>query len=393
MFKNNKSNIESNFWISYADLMAGLLFVFILVIGAIVSKSILLREDLEIKKSKLIKAEKSLKFKESNLKELALKVKSKDSKIIKQTNNIKLQFDQIVKLKELLLKRDKEIDETKKTLTITSNSLKLKSEELKNLNQLLLVKNTSIDKLNGKVVILQNLLDDSNKTKNELKDYKDRVLILSKELTQKDSELNITSNKMLKLLEALDSKQSRYESMLNELQKKRERIKFLTGIRLRVIADLKKSLGSSINVTKDGSLKLSSSVLFDKGSSSLKDSAKLSLKLDFTKYIKTLMSNFSIKDNIDTVVIEGHTDSDGGYMYNLKLSQDRALEVMNYLLTLDISKNYNLQKLLTASGRSYNDRVVLSGEEDKDASRRIEIKFRLKNQNAFYEIEKILDED
>ena len=35
MYKKNQNN-EENFWISYADLMAGLLFVFILVIGAIV---------------------------------------------------------------------------------------------------------------------------------------------------------------------------------------------------------------------------------------------------------------------------------------------------------------------------------------------------------------------
>jgi len=105
------------------------------------------------------------------------------------------------------------------------------------------------------------------------------------------------------------------------------------------------------------------------------------------------MSNQAIKPNIKTIVIEGHTDSDGGYLYNLKLSQDRALSVMNYLLTLPISKKYNLQKYLTASGRSYIDRVLLDGEEDKDASRRIEIKFRLKNQNALYEIEKILDEN
>ena len=37
MYKKNQNNDE-NFWISYADLMAGLLFVFILVIGAIVIK-------------------------------------------------------------------------------------------------------------------------------------------------------------------------------------------------------------------------------------------------------------------------------------------------------------------------------------------------------------------
>jgi chemotaxis protein MotB len=66
---------------------------------------------------------------------------------------------------------------------------------------------------------------------------------------------------------------------------------------------------------------------------------------------------------------------------------------MNYLLSLDIAKDFNLQKYLTDSGRSYLDRILVNCKEDKEASRRLEIKFRLKNQNALYEIEKILDED
>ena len=40
MYKKNEKNKnqEENFWVSYADLMAGLLFVFILVIASIVIK-------------------------------------------------------------------------------------------------------------------------------------------------------------------------------------------------------------------------------------------------------------------------------------------------------------------------------------------------------------------
>ncbi|MDN5106041.1 chemotaxis protein, partial [Aliarcobacter butzleri] len=46
MYKKNQNNDE-NFWISYADLMAGLLFVFILVIGAIVIKYVYAQSSLE----------------------------------------------------------------------------------------------------------------------------------------------------------------------------------------------------------------------------------------------------------------------------------------------------------------------------------------------------------
>jgi len=393
VFKSSSNSNNSNFWISYADLMAGLLFVFILLIGAIVSKSITLRETLEDKQKKLAKTEQTLKLKENNLKNLNTKIVKKDKTIKEQLKTIKLQEEEIIKLKSLLANRTKELNSTKEDLVLTQNELKLKANELKKLNQLLLAKNTTIDSLNGKIVILQNLLKERDANITDLKKYKDRVLVLSNKLTKKEEELNITQEKMLQLLDNLDKKQSQYEELLKDLQNKREKIKYLTGIRLRVIEELKRSLGKSVDVTKDGSLKLSSKVLFDKDSSTLKDSAKEQLKNYFTKYIKALFDNQNIKENIETIVIEGHTDSDGGFLYNLKLSQDRAFSVMNYLLSLDIAKEYNLQKYLTASGRSYLDRILVNGKEDKEASRRIEIKFRLKNQNALYEIEKILDED
>jgi chemotaxis protein MotB len=403
MFKRDSSN-NSNFWISYADLMAGLLFVFILLIGAIVSKSITMRNLLEEKKEALEKTTTNLKKKQLALKETTKSLKEKEKGIHDLNQTIKLQQDEIYSLRALLDSRAKELNQTRadlnktnQALIVTQNQLELKKDEINKLNQLLLAKNSKIDKLNGKIIVLQNIFQESNTTLQEkdkkIQEYKDKVLILSKNLTQKKAELELSSKKLLEFLSLLDKKQTNYERAMIKLQQQKEKIKYLTGIKLRVIAELKQTLGNSVDVTKDGALKLNSKVLFDKGSAKLKDSAKNELKNIFTNYINALMSNQAIAPNIDTIVIEGHTDSDGGYLYNLKLSQDRALAVMNYLQTLPVSKKYNLQKLLTASGRSFVDKITKNGKEDKEASRRIEIKFRIKNQNAFYEIEKILDED
>jgi len=64
MFKKKSATSETNFWISYADLMAGLLFVFILLIGAIVLKSNIVREQLIEQKNILTKQEEDLKNQE-----------------------------------------------------------------------------------------------------------------------------------------------------------------------------------------------------------------------------------------------------------------------------------------------------------------------------------------
>ena len=124
----------------------------------------------------------------------------------------------------------------------------------------------------------------------------------------------------------------------------------------------------------------------------LKPSSEVELKKVFINYIGALTSKPYIKNQLESIVIEGHTDSDGGFLLNLNLSQQRAYAVMNYLLTLEFTKKSKIKPLLVASGRSYLDAVYdTNGNEDKQASRRIEIKFRLKNDDAMNEIERILD--
>ena len=369
MFYKNDKNEDTNFWLSYADLMAGLLFVFILLIGAIVVKSIVLKSNLDSKENSL----------ESSLSMLLLRDK------------------EVNKLKQLLALRTAELEAKNGELLISRDALKLKTEEIVNLNNILLSQNMKIDDFNNKVIIMQNLLDESNATvesqNKKIQDYNEKVLILSNSLTAKEDTLKLKDQELLSLLRAIEAKETKYDALITKLQEQKAKIKSLTGIKIKVIAELKQSLGKNVQIdTNSGSLRLSSSILFDKGSATLKESSKQELKKVFINYIGALTSNKNIKEYLDRIVIEGHTDSDGGYLFNLNLSQQRAYAVMNYLLTLDFTKQNNIKPLLVASGRSYLDAIKdNSGIENKYASRRIEIKFRLKNDDAMNEIERILD--
>ncbi len=431
MFKNDNTDSDSNFWISYADLMAGLLFVFILLIGAIVVKSSILKNELHDKEDSLAKSLALVSVRDDDLIE-------KDKLIAKNTEEMKkdksqlTEQDKALKLKDayilnndmLLAERNKALEEEKSHLSkaekelqrknallakdellLSENErlLKLKHEEIDNLNKLLLIANTKADNLNGKIVIVQkllntkeNILDETKKAledeKKSLDHYKGKVLVLSDKLSDTKDIVKIKDDKLLALLAVMDDKKTKYDDLIVNLQKKKEKIKSLTGIKLQVVASLKKALGSKINIDKKtGSLRLASNILFDAGQATLKDEAKIELKKSFEEYIGTLVTDKDIKPHLDKIIIEGHTDSDGGYMFNLALSQKRALAVMKYFLTLDFSRQHNIRPLMTASGRSYLDVIVKDGIEDKEASRRIEIKFRLKNEDAMQEIEKVLD--
>lgn len=417
MFRNDNTNAESNFWISYADLMAGLLFVFILLIGAIVSKSVILKSDLHNKEEKLSNLSDTLKTKESTLNELsdslaksqALvgekdKYLSEDQKLLAEKDklltlkNARIAEDQI-KLTEnekLLQLQNARIAKDQLLLAENERMFKLKLSEIEKLNNLLLEANAKQDQLSNKIMIVQNLLDKNedelDKSKKSLKDYEGKVLILSNELSDTKDTVKIKDEKLLTLLNAIDEKKTKYDELVANLQAQKAKIKSLTGIKIQVVAALKEALGDNINIDKKtGSLRLASNILFGSGEATLKPEAKAELKKAFEVYIGTLVTNENIKPHLDKIIIEGHTDSVGSYIYNLNLSQKRALAVMEYLLTLDFTKEHNIQPLMIASGRAYQDAIMVDGVEDKNASRRIEIKFRLKNEDAMDEIEKVLD--
>jgi len=382
MFRKNPTDEGSNFWISYADLMAGLLFVFILLIGAIISKSIILKSNLHEKEDRLIKVSQNLENKEAKLDALSRT---------------------LMESKKMLKARDQSLAENNRQIETQLHTLKLKEEEIRKLNRMLVAANTQRDLLSNKVIVVQNLLDESNRTLQQTKtdlevrnrmldQYKGQIVVLSDKLSDINQTVKERDEKLLTLLNALDEKETKYDALIAAMQKQKAKIKSLTGIKIKVVAALKEALGSKIDIDKkSGSLRLSSNILFDKGSAVLKEEAKAELKEAFEEYIGTLVSNPKIRPHLDKIIVEGHTDSDGGYLYNLELSQKRAFAVMHYLLTLDFAKKYDIRPLMIASGRAYLDAVKINGIEDKEASRRIEIKFKLKNEDAMHEIEKVLD--
>jgi len=418
MFRKDTSNAESNFWISYADLMAGLLFVFILLIGAIVSKSVILKSDLHKKEETLTDLSQTLQVKEKTLGELSQSlaksqalIAEKDS-YLSEDERLLAEKDRLLTLKNArIAENEQKLSEAEKQIQLKNARIakdqmrlaenermfKLKLSEIEKLNKKLLEASAKQDLLSNKIILVQNMLDKNKdeleKSKKSLKDYEGKVLILSNELSDTKKSVEIKDEKLLTLLNAIDDKQTKYDELVANLQAQKAKIKSLTGIKLKVISELKEALGDKIDIDKKtGSLRLASNILFGSGEAVLKPEAEVELKKAFVEYIGTLVTNDKIKPHLDKIIVEGHTDSVGSYIYNLNLSQKRALAVMEYLLTLDFTKEHNIKPLMIASGRAYLDIIKdENGVEDKNASRRIEIKFRLKNEDAMDEIEKVLD--
>ncbi|EEU7934593.1 OmpA family protein [Campylobacter coli] len=308
---------EGNFWIAYADLMTGLLFVFILLIGAIVVKYVLTQSDLR-------------------------------------------------EIKDNLNKQEARLEESK--------------EELRN-------KEAIVFKLSSDLNNASSALNLINSQKAELEANITNYEQLSKEL---NSSIDNKDKQILILLGQLEKKDEEIRNLQESFDKAKEKVQNLSLIRENLSKELQAKLDSNITIDqKTGSISLPSEVLFDKDSYTLKNEAKASLRKILSEYFNAIINDPKILSNIENIIIEGHTDSDGSYIYNLDLSQKRAYEVMNFIYTF--YKDIRLQKLLMASGRSFSDPVLVNGVEDKDKSRRIEIKFSIKNDNALKDVEKFFE--
>lgn len=169
------------------------------------------------------------------------------------------------------------------------------------------------------------------------------------------------------------------------------------GIKKGIITSLNTAFeGSKLNIVVDGktgSITFDSSVLFDVGEYELKKSGVKFLNQFLPKYFEVLLSD-KYKSSISEIIIEGHTDTKGSYLYNLELSQKRALEVAKYCLddksVLSAKQVKGLREILTANGRSFSSPIKSKGKVNMAASRRVEFKFRLKDEVMIEEMKKRL---
>lgn len=166
-------------------------------------------------------------------------------------------------------------------------------------------------------------------------------------------------------------------------------------IKTQLYIDLQKEFKKDLTVwraTIDSTLCIrfqEPSMLFDEGQDVLKPKFKVILDDFFPRYISVL-SRPQYKDNIEEIRIEGHTNTNGGYYSNMKLSQDRTRAVLQYCFSL---MNENeimwLKGLVTANGLSSSHLIFTeNGEENKDLSRRVEFRVRT---NAEKQLEDIAD--
>ncbi|MCD7819922.1 MAG: OmpA family protein [Lachnospiraceae bacterium] len=337
--KRKKTYERHNVWRSYSDMMAGLLLLFVLVM--------------------------CISFMQAQ--------KNYQEKLAEETAHEQTQSQ----LQSQLDEQQALLDEQESELDEQAALLASQQADLDEQSALVASQQASLDAQSALLAEQESELDE-------------QAALVASQQADLDEQASLVASQQ----EALDEQ----EALMAEQQEKIEQI---IGVKADLIAALKeefeaRDLSVTIDET-DGSIVLDSSILFGYNETILTDEGNLLLGEVLPVYCSVLMSEEYI-DYLAEIRIDGYTDTTGTYYYNLQLSQERALAVAEYLLSLSgssISEEdmTSLQEKLSVNGHSWADPVYNDdGTVNQDASRRVEIKFRLKDEEMINELKEILDE-
>lgn len=258
-------------------------------------------------------------------------------------------------------------------------------------------KRTDLEKAQLQLNATQTELDASRE---ELETSKANLEASEEELRNSLKELEEAYAQATMTQEELDAAYLEIDEAKAELNATKSELQDIVGIRTDIIGELQNRFtNSSMKVDpQTGSITFSSDVLFRYNSATLTEESKKTLTEIIPMYLGVLLQD-NFKPYIAEIIIEGHTDTDGDYQSNMTLSYNRANSVAKFCMNpnngLTESQIEQLQKLMTVNGRSYSSPIYKdnSSEVDMAASRRVEIKFRLKEDEMINKITEVLNQE
>lgn len=348
-------------WESYSDLYCGLLLVFILLFFFVIYQYIDARETNDVE-----------------TKALQEELRGEQAALSLYKSDLENQEEELVQKETELAQRDTILEQKESELTQKNEELAQKESELTQKNGELAQKDTELAQKESELADQAVLLADQA----EINENQEALL------AQKESEL--TEQKAI------------VESQKKQLKDQEKQLQQIIGVRAQLIEALNKALSEKgIKARADqktGAIAFSSSILFELNSDELSKDGQEFFREFMPVYCSVLLSD-EFKPYVAEMIIEGHTDSRGTYFHNLELSQQRALSVAEFCLdkendVLSDEETEQVRTLLTINGCADKDPVYKeNGEMDEDESRRVQIKFRLRDEDMIQEMDELLSRE
>ena len=232
-------------------------------------------------------------------------------------------------------------------------------------------------------------------TMSQVDDAKARLDKVTLDLEKKSLDLDLATSTLaekqaeITAQQSLIDEQGKYLIAANdELVEMRSQMQTIAVLRLSILQQIRDSIvkvmgdGSKVTIGENGSIILSEGVLFDLGSSDIKEESQPVLD-QLSKVFTQFLTDGENAKYVDSIVISGHTDDIGSDEMNRQLSTDRANSVLNYMMASNNGKLAKYSGYFCSAGYGKNRPVAdNSTDAGRAANRRIEISMTLKDETV-----------
>ena len=399
-------------WISYSDMMASLLLVFVLMLCVSLLKYFTAPKEEDIRQQQTIDEQlKEIETREAELtkREEALaealeqltkdreELRAAQEQLTKDQEALKAAQEQLEKDQEALKAAQEQLKQDQETLRVAQEQLKKKEQALEQEKKELEETRAALDRdraeLDKEKAELEKEKEQLKQDQADLKAERDQ-LDLEREAFRTEKEAFEKESKAGVETAAAPESESEWQKEKQRELQKQQALLDQYSLRRRIIAsqyDAFKDSGLNITINQDtGDITTPNFILFDPGSIELSEAGKRFLDTFIPRYLEVLMLP-EYESYISEVVIEGHTDS--AFSSAIELSRDRAVQVMAYSLqipTLTETERAYLSERASFIGRGFMDPIIGGdGQINRDASRRVEIKFQIRDNDLLSESELI----
>ena len=382
--KKRRDDEEASYWLSYSDMMAGLLLMFVMIISFTMLQS---KRQYEADEKALQEQQTTVEAQQETLAAQQVTLDEQQTQLEEQKTKLEEQQTTVEEQQSTLVSQQETLDAQRTTLEEQQKTLTEQTKQLEDAQKALEEQQKQLEDAQSQLETAQT----------QLTAEQAKVTEQESALSEAEAQLSAQASTVAEAQTQLEEAQSKLEEQQTQIETQQQEMEDLIGVRAELVKALRDAFAGTAGVSVDssGSIVFDSSILFDVGEYDLLADGEDFLNDFLPDYFNVLLSD-NFVDYISEIIIEGHTDSDGDYIMNLELSQQRALAVASFILdddgVLPSDTVEKLRKIVTANGRSYSNPIYTAdGEEDKDASRRVEFKFRLKDEEMVQEMVDILN--
>jgi len=186
----------------------------------------------------------------------------------------------------------------------------------------------------------------------------------------------------------IDQQQATVSESNRELSSLRSKVQGIAVLRVDVLQKVKQSIDSQLRaksgstgarVADNGNIMIDDSLVFETDAYTIRSGGKAFLSA-MAKALTNVLADESVRQNIDVILVQGHTDERGTVEYNRELSAKRANAVLNYMFRAEPSLENSYGEYFASSAYS-EFRPVEQGKTEASfqQNRRIEISVVLKD--------------